>query len=180
MKRFIAPISVLVLAVSCMPAPAQTLTPFANRTCHEWNVLHQNATPDTKAADNWVFGYLDGVARYIDASNVLNGKPRTDILKGLDRKSIVTLVGKFCSGHPARHLDVVVSEIAGQSAAANRSVTRPFQARLLNGGRHQPVAETTGSAVTTTGSIGTAPVNPKCRTITVGSDTQPRHFRKCG
>ena len=107
----------------------------------------------------------------MDAQYLLKGVPAPGTLKGLSRSSVVILVNQFCSDHPDRTLQSMVSEITGEMAAD--PALHVSKARV----------ETTGSAEIT-GSIGSKGAISACRVIAVHDVTAPnpnlvREFRKC-
>jgi hypothetical protein len=180
MMRAIGTISAGILALSCVSANSQTLTGHGAQTCEKWTELHRSSqVADTTALDNWVFGYLDGEAKVVDASNRIKGLPPVDILQGLDSPTIVGLVGEYCRGNPLRTVDEAVSELTAQMVAENRQ----GRVHASNGSpkikieTNRPRAETTGSG-DITGSI--TPIH-QCEIIAVNDPTNTviRKFRKC-
>ena len=115
----------IICAFSCGPSSAQSLTEHGAATCQQWMAMHQapNA-PDTVALDNWVFGYLDGFARNVDGNYAIKGLPPADILRGLDRPSIIALMGQFCRPNPLRTVDEALTRLSAQMVAANRRLVR--------------------------------------------------------
>jgi hypothetical protein len=167
--RSVFPLSAAILALSCVAASSQSLTPYGAQTCAKWSELHNGApTVDTSGSENWVMGYVEGVGRYVDAQFKMNGVPNHESLKGLNRSAVVVLVNQFCKSNPKRTLQSMVSELTGQMAVDD----------TLHATK---AAETTGSAEIT-GSVGG--VVSACRIVavrdvTAGNPTLVREFRNC-
>ena len=183
MVRTIVTISLAILGFSCVSANSQTLVDNGSLTCEKWAELHRSSpTADTIALDSWVFGYLNGEAKFIDANTRMKGLPPRDILRGLDNHTIIELTGEYCRGKPLRTVAEAVSELTAQMVAENNSGR--IRASELSGipkvqvQTTRPRAETTGSG-DITGSIG--PVL-RCEVISVSDSTNTviRKFRKCG
>ena len=127
MKRSLFALSAVVLALACTQANSQTLTltGYGAETCGKW--LASQRTPDapaTIALDNWVFGHLDGVAKFVDATYVLKGKPAPDMLQGLDRQSVVALMGEYCRTNPALTVDQALNALSAQMVAGDRQIVK--------------------------------------------------------
>ena len=127
MKRSLFALSAIVLTLACTQASSQTLTltGYGAETCEKW--LTSQRTPDapgTIALDNWVFGHLDGVAKFVDATYVLKGKPAPDMLQGLDRQSVVALMGEYCRTNPALTVDSALNALSAQMVAGDRQIVK--------------------------------------------------------
>ena len=123
MTRPLFALSAILFALTGATASSQPLTNFGMRTCANWNTSQQAPTsPDTIAVDNWVFGRLDGLAKYVDATNATKGLPPQDILSGLDRPSALALVNQYCVGRLARTLDQALGAMSAQMVASNRQI----------------------------------------------------------
>ena len=113
MNRAVVTISAAILALSCVSANSQALTDQGAQTCEKWNDLHQGSpTADTTALDNWVFGYLSGEAKFLDASNRIKGLPPMDILQGIDGKAAVALMSEYCRGNLVRTINEALGELS--------------------------------------------------------------------
>ena len=109
----------------CTTASSGTLTGYGAGSCENWLAAQRTPNaPETIALDNWVFGHLDGVAKYVDATYVLKDLPAPDILKGLDRATIVTLMGQYCRTNPSRTVDEALGALTAQTVAGERQVIR--------------------------------------------------------
>src|SRR5205823_5061035 len=99
-------VAAIVLSLSSVSASSQTLVGYGSATCASWIETHRSGNAaDRVALDSWVFGYVDGLAKYVDGERQLKGRPPEDILKGLDRPSTVALTSQFCQANPAQTLD---------------------------------------------------------------------------
>lgn len=182
MAKHILIISAAIMVCATAQARSQELTNWGSETCAKWTAVHSSSpsTPDGASADNWVVGYLSGKASVIDAEARLKGLPPTNILRGLDRLSIVRLTGEYCRTKSILTLSEAVDELAVQAVAGTAErgpevASFRVEDALPN---HKRVVETTGSDGDITGSI--TPVH-KCETITVSAAASgiSRRFLKC-
>lgn len=185
MRRCLGTAAAIVVALSCVPANALTLTGAGARSCQSWLNSHAAATiTSDDPASNWAFGYLDGLSGFVAQYDTVKGYPQRDLLSRLDRASIVKLVNIYCAGHPERTIQEAVTEVGAQLVAEDRSGDRardwrPSSAANVVVGPPRPRVETTGSGEIT-GSIRSA-ASPVCRVIIVtnaNGDTLHR-LRKC-
>ena len=89
-----------------------------------YNCRTSASAADKVALDGWVFGYVDGLAKYIDGERQLKNRPAADILKGLDRPSIVALTSQFCQTNPAQTLDNALAAMTAQLVVDDRRVVQ--------------------------------------------------------
>jgi hypothetical protein len=117
--------SLAALAFAFGPAQATTLSGYGAQTCGDWRAAHRDAHSVTGAgsstqvaADQWVFGYVDALAKFIDSERQLKSLPALDIQAGLDDAAILTLVDRFCGTNPRRSLGDAVGDLSAQLVAS--------------------------------------------------------------
>ncbi len=118
-----------MLALSCISASSAssvtadfiTQSGYGDETCGKWIQQHQAAvgtvgTPESIASDQWVSGYLDGLAKFTNEEGRKQGSAGIDMLKGL-KASTMTLMGDFCRGHADRTIQQAISALSAQMIA---------------------------------------------------------------
>ena len=127
MKRELFALSATLLALACTPANSETLmlTNHDGKTCENWMASQQTPNaPDTIALNNWVFGHLDGVAKFVDATYVMKGLPAPNMLNGLDRASVITLMSEYCRGTPGRTVHQALGALSAQLVASSAQIVK--------------------------------------------------------
>ncbi len=107
-----------------LPAFAQTALPaYARQTCRQWLEIHQEPA-QAAAADSWVLGYVEGLAKFTDANRAIKGLPATGALKGLDGPTIVALMERSCRGNPRRSVSDAISGLSAELLASEPTVVQ--------------------------------------------------------
>jgi hypothetical protein len=127
--------TVIAIAISAVPANSAIIEGYGAHSCANWIEVHQGPkTADTSTADNWVLGYLDGIAKFVDANNRMQQLPPLDILKYFHGGTILDVMEKFCLAEPSKTIEAAVALLTAELVAANG--VKPIQVP----------ATTTGSA----------------------------------
>src|SRR3954469_9351620 len=125
MARTHVAVAAMLVSLSSASASSQTLVGYGAATCAAWIEAHRSANaPDKVALDGWAFGYLDGLAKYIESEKQLKNLPAADILKGLDRPAVVELTNQFCLANPAQTLDNALAAMTAQLAVDDARISR--------------------------------------------------------
>jgi hypothetical protein len=118
-------VAAILLSLTSASASSQNLVGYGSVTCAAWIEAHRSTyATDRTALDSWVFGYLDGQAKYIDGERQVKNRPAADLLKGLDRPSIITLTSQFCQTNPAQTLDNALAAMSAQLVVDDRRVVQ--------------------------------------------------------
>lgn len=176
MTRNAFTVSAFILVFSTFSASAQTLISQGDQTCDKWAAAH-SASADASALDNWVIGYLQGKANYIESDDRTRGMTARNILRGLDGPTIVRLTGEYCGSKPLQTVARAADQLAAQATSdisARTGEAAPTQVEVTT---DKPPVETTGSG-DITGSISSG---HSCREMTIkdASNDPIRRFRKC-
>src|SRR5437763_13326577 len=102
MARTLVTLSVTaILALSYVPANSQNaISRYGAQTCGDWMRVHQtSSTSESMAVNSWILGYLEALAKFVDANRLMKGLPSSEALKGLDDASVIALVERFCRGN---------------------------------------------------------------------------------
>ncbi|HZP79370.1 MAG TPA: hypothetical protein VFB45_24765 [Pseudolabrys sp.] len=102
----------------------QELAQFGQQTCRQWLETHQTSNAQANAADAWVLGHIDALAKFIDANNEMKGLPPTQALKGLDGSTVLALMEGSCRGNPRRTVADALDGLSAQLLASNSRVVQ--------------------------------------------------------
>lgn len=112
--------TVIAIAISVGPADSAIIEGYGAHTCANWIEVHQGPkTTDTIAADNWVFGYLDGLAKYMAADNQMRQLPPENILKNVPISRVLVDMDKFCRDDPSNTIEAAAARLVSQLIAQN-------------------------------------------------------------
>ena len=152
-------VAAMLLSFSSVSASSQTLVGYGADTCAGWIEAHRSGNaPDKIALDSWAFGYLDGLAKYIDSEKQLKNLPAADILKGLDRPSVVALTSQFCQANPAQTLDNALAAMTAQLAIDDSRVSGVNRAASSASGPAPLGTNNSGAPITSLNpSVGNTP-----------------------
>lgn len=175
MKSSSAIFAALLLALTASPSSAEIAGGYGASTCEQWDSWHRGQpTSQTTASENWAMGYLEGLANMAEGDRLVRKLPAMDVLRGLDRATIVTLVTESC--RPQRLLKSAVHELGGSLVGESLVVSSGTTPQTTRGARvlqvRSAVPETTGAAVVEyTGSIAATRQRGACETLLVQGRT---------
>jgi hypothetical protein len=175
MKSHSAIFAALVLTLTASPSHSEVVGGYGLSTCEQWANWHRGQpTSETAAAENWAVGYLEGLADMAEGDRLVRRLPAMDVMRGLDRPTIVALVSEYC--RPQRLLKNAVHELGGTLVGESLVVSSGVTPQATRGARvlqvKTAVPETTGAAVVeTTGSIAATRQRGACETLLVQGRT---------
>jgi len=165
----------LLLTLTASASSAEVAGSYGLSTCEQWESWHRGQpTSQTTASENWAMGYLEGLANMAEGDRLVRKLPAMDVLRGLDRATIVSLVTEYC--RPQRLLKSAVHELGGSLVGESLVVSTGVTPQTTRGARvlqvKTAVPETTGAAVVEyTGSIAATRQRGACETLLVQGRT---------
>jgi hypothetical protein len=124
--------TVIAIAISAVPANSAIIEGYGSRTCANWIEVHQGPkTVDTIAADNWIFGYLDGLTKYMAADNQMRKLPPENLLKDVPTSKVLVDMDKLCRSDPLKTIEVAAARLVSQLIAQNVSGPTKDIGRIL-------------------------------------------------
>lgn len=103
MGRLLPALGLIFLLVSSPSFADEGLTRgMGTATCGRWTEAHKKDDAVSFAFDQWLLGWVAGVAQFGNAAKILNGP---------DNSSLVAWVSNYCSAHPFDKVNVAAIKL---------------------------------------------------------------------